>query len=136
MFHEFLVHPLKQAAQSRLAATVVLIGILVSGGACLISTRSNTRFDSGRAPVPSSVAREIRIGVTTKEWILENLGSPATTDAIGENAEVLHYVCTEKKSGQLSVFIIGSFQEEKERSESFYVTLKDGIVTDFGRRRY
>ena len=127
---------LRQTARSRVAATLALVGILASGGACLVNTRSNTRYVCGRAPVPSSVAREIRVGVTTKEWILENLGAPSSTDAIDGSGEVLHYVSTEKKTGKLSVFVIGSFEEDKERSESFFVTLRDGIVTDFGRRRY
>lgn len=73
---------------------------------------------------------------TTKEWILENLGSPASINDLGDDQEVLQYVSVEKKEGELGIFIVGKFEETKEQSESFFVTLKNGIVQDFGRRWY
>jgi len=121
--------------KSAVPLSLLLLGVLFSGGGCLVSSQSTVSYEDSRKPVSANAAKGIRIGVTTKQWILENLGPPTSMNDVGDGVEVLHYVSTEKKQGSLKLLLIGDFSGEKEGTETFYVTLKDGIVQDFGRRK-
>ena len=109
--------------------------LLIFGGGCLICTHSSVSYADGRKPIEASKAKHIRVGITTKQWILENLGPPTSRDEVGDGIEVLHFVTTKKRRGSLHLLVIGDFEDSQETSETFFVTLKNGIVQDFGRRR-
>ena len=113
----------------------VLLLTFASLNGCILSTNSTVSYLEGRRPVAASLASQIRIGKTTKQWIIENLGPPTDTAAVSEGVEVLHYVATKQRKGSLDVIILGTFRESKESTETFFVSLEDGLVADFGRRK-
>ena len=125
---------------NRYGPSLLIVGVLLlsswcSSGCAVVSTNTTVSYPKGRSPVKSSVASSIRIGKTTKQWIIENLGPPTDTAEVAEGVEVLHYVSTAKRDGSLDLLGMAVFRDSKEKAETFFVRLKDGVVTDFGRRK-
>ena len=111
------------------------VSLLPSLSACLICTNSTVSYPESRRPMSAALTSRIRIGNTTKQWIIENLGPPTDTVTLNGGVEILHYVATAKRDGTLDVIILGTFRNSRESTETFFVRLQDGIVADFGRRK-
>ena len=125
---------------SRYGPGWLIVGVLVlsswcAGGCAVISTNTTVSYPKGRGPVASSSASRIRIGETTKQWIVENLGPPTDTATVAMGVEVLHYVSVKKRDGSLDLLGLMNFKDSKEKSETFFVRIENGVVTDFGRRK-
>ena len=118
--------------QVRLVACLVAAASLTSG--CLISTRSVIKYADHRPPVAADLTRQIQIGRTTKQWVLEHLSPATRAEPLDGGVEILQYMIKRTKESRTSLLIIGTFEDTKEEYEMFFVRLKDGVVDDFCRR--
>jgi hypothetical protein len=126
---------MKRYGSGLLIVGVLLLSSWCSSGCAVICTNSSVSYPKGRRPVATSVASRIRIGQTSKQWIIENLGPPTDAATVAEGVEILHYVSMAKRAGSLSLLGMAVFRNSNEKAETFFVRLKKGIVADFGRRK-
>ncbi len=110
-----------------------LAAALASGGGCLVSTRSNVTYENDTARVPAYLLKEVQPGRTTRQWLLTHLGQPTRERRLGEHVSVLEYEHHRRKQGELSVFVIGSFESDREYRDRHYFVLEDDVVREFGR---
>lgn len=104
--------------------------VLFTLGGC-ISGRTNIKYGPNGPPAGSKTLKRIKVGKTTKAWLLSTLGQPSSESQTPEGTEVLkyHYVRKVDSSFEIEPFL--DFDDEKEEHTTFYFEIKDGIVTRF-----
>ncbi len=103
---------------------IILIGLL---GAVLTGCISyRTDGDHNRQEVNS-----VRAGVTTADWLQDNLGAPKSVRKTGKGSEIWHYQFSEKEKTHVSLFLIFSVSNENEQSSDYYFEIADGVVESF-----
>jgi hypothetical protein len=112
---------------SYLLVMVILVGC--------ISGKTNIKYGPNGPPVGSKTLKQIKVGQTTKAWLISTLGQPSSESKTPDETEVLkyHYVKEVDSSFEISPFL--DFDDEKEEHITFYFELKDGIVTRFWKDR-
>jgi hypothetical protein len=108
---------------SYLLVMVILVGC--------ISGRTNIKYGPNGPPAGSKTLKQIKVGETSKAWLISALGEPSSESKTPEGTEVLkyHYVKEVDSSFEISPFL--DFDDEKEEHITLYFEIKDGIVTRF-----
>lgn len=79
----------------------------------------------------SETLRQVKVGSTSKEWLLGTLGEPTNETETPEGTEILKYVYTKKVDSDLDVCIFLDFDDRREERTVLYFELTDGIVSRY-----
>lgn len=118
------------AASACVIVLCVVLGFVLSG---CISGRSHVSYGSKGPVVGGDTLRQIKVGVTSKEWLLGTLGEPTSQTQTPERTEILKYVYTKKVDSKLDIFILLNFDDKREERTSLYFEITDGIVSRYWR---
>ncbi len=116
------------AVSAGLIVLCAMFGFVLSG---CISGRSDVSYGSKGPVVGSETLRQIKVGSTSKEWLLGTLGEPTSETETPEGTEILKYVYTKKVDSDLDVFIFLDFDDKREERTVLYFELADGIVSRY-----
>ncbi len=105
------------------AAALVLTGC--------ISGRSDVSYGPKGPAVGAETLRQIRVGCTSKGWVLGTLGTPSSETATPEGTEILKYVYTKKVDSNFDAFLFLDFDDEREERTTYYFEITNGTVTKF-----
>ena len=114
-----------------LGSIVVLCGMLGIVLAGCISGRSDVSYGPKGPAVGHETLRQIKVGQTSKEWVLGTLGTPTSETATPEGTEILKYVYTKKVDSDIDVFLFLEFDDKREERTVYYFDIANGIVTKF-----
>ena len=74
-------------------------------------------------------------GVTSAEWVEEQLGRPLSTHMKEDGSEILHYHFTDEEETRFHFFIILDIHSKDIKTTDLYVEIEDGIVQDYWKER-
>lgn len=116
------------AASAGVIVLCAVLGLVLSG---CISSRSDVSYGAKGPVVGGETLRQIKAGVTTKEWLLGTLGEPTSETQTPEGTEILKYVYTKKVDSDLDVFIFLDFDDKREERTVLYFEITNGIVSRY-----
>lgn len=109
-----------------LAALAVALGLT----GCVVLASSDSRYRSG--PLNDfELLTAIEPGKTTKAWVLENLGPPASAYANDAGNEVLRYVSLKERDTELAVFLLFAVDLSDEEIKTMHIEVEDGRVKSY-----
>lgn len=100
-----------------------------------ISGRSDIRYGAKGPTVGADTLRQIKVGSTSKEWLLGTLGEPTSQTQTPEGTEILRYVYTKTVDSDFSAFLLLKFDDKREERTVLYFEITDGIVTRYWREQ-
>lgn len=104
------------------------LGLVLSG---CISGRSDVSYGPEGPAVGHETIRQVKVGQTSKEWVLGTLGAPTSETATPEGTGILKYVYTKNIDSDIDVFLFLEFDDKREERTVYYFEIADGIVTKF-----
>ena len=105
---------------------LVLAGTLLASG-CLVSKNDVTYGPKGPA-IGAGTTRQIKLGQTSKEWLLDRLGEPTSETETAEGTQLLKYVYTKKIDGKFVLFPVLVLDNNKETRTVYYFEIKDDAI--------
>ena len=118
----------------RMGASVVLVVLYAVSGLVLtgcISGRSNVQHGPKGPVVGQETIRQIKVGETSKEWVLGTLGTPSSEVATPEGTEILKYEYTKDIDSKFEFCIFFEFDDKRQERTVYYFEITNGIVTKF-----
>ena len=113
------------------ASTIVLCGVLGLALSGCISGHSDVSYGPKGPAVGHGTLKQVKVGQTSKEWVLGTLGTPTSETATPAGTEILKYVYTKKVDSDFSFCIFFDFDEKREDRTVYYFEIADGIVSKF-----
>lgn len=108
---------------------ISLLALLALSGC--VSSHSDVTYGSTGPAVRGDTLRQIKVGRTTKEWLLGTLGEPSRTSGTSDGTEVLTYVYTKKVDSRFDFCPFLDTHDRREEQTVYVFELKDGVVTKF-----
>jgi hypothetical protein len=99
-------------------------------GGC-ISSRSDVSYGSKGPAVGSSTLRKVKVGRTSKEWVLGTLGEPTFETQTPEGTEILTYEYTKKVDNHFEFEPFLDSHDKREERTTYYFEVADGVVCRF-----
>lgn len=116
--------------RSRPALSIAaLVTVLIMGG-CVFVVDSSSRYRAG--PLHDSDALDgIETGKTTRDWVLGNLGQPASSYANDVGNEVLRYVSVKERETEIAVFLLLAVDLEGEEIATLHIEIEGERVKSY-----
>ena len=115
----------RMRSQLRLSLAVLTVALGATG--CVVVASSDSRYRSG--PLNDfEVLNAIEPGKTTKAWVLENLGPPASAYANDAGNEVLRYISLKERDTELAVFLLFAVDLSGEEIKTMHIEFESGRV--------
>jgi hypothetical protein len=92
-------------------------------------------YGSKGPAVPSSTLRQIKVGETSKSWLLGVMGEPSRSARTSANTEVLTYVYTKTVDSNFNFFIFFDSDNRRDERTVHVFEVTDGIVTRHWKER-
>ena len=73
----------------------------------------------------------LQIGVTSADWIYENLGNPHGRHVRKNGSEILHYTFDRSEETKVNILLIVNVHNKDKNTSHLYIELENGVVTDF-----
>ena len=108
----------------RTALIVIVAGFVATG--CLLTVQSDSRWRHGSAAMDS--ADRIQSGTTTRDWVLDHLGNPASSYVNSRGNEVMRYVSRRETDAEVHLFLLFSIDVSDEEVHTIHVEIEDEIV--------
>jgi outer membrane protein assembly factor BamE (lipoprotein component of BamABCDE complex) len=115
---------------TRTAAVVLSALALLSLTGC-ISSHSDVTYGSMGPAVRGDTLRQIKIGHTSKEWLLGTLGEPSRSSQTPDGKEVLTYVYTKKVDSNFDFCPFLNTHDRREEQTVYVFELQNGVVCKF-----
>ena len=105
-----------------------VLGLILTG---CISGHSDVSYGPKGPAAGHDTLKQIKVGSTSKEWVLGTLGTPTSETVTPEGTEVLRYVYTKKIDSDIDVFLFLDFDNKREERTVYYFEITNGIVTKY-----
>ncbi|MDE0007556.1 MAG: hypothetical protein OXS50_04685 [Gammaproteobacteria bacterium] len=113
--------------RSRLRLSLAVLTVALGATGCVVVASSDSRYRSG--PLNDfEVLNAIEPGKTTKAWVLENLGPPASAYANDAGNEVLRYISLRERETELAVFLLFAVDLSGEDIKTMHIEFESGRV--------
>ena len=117
-------------AHLQLGFAVVVLVVAFGVAGCVIAAASESRYQEG--PFSDLDALEaIEPDQTTKAWVLENLGPPASTYTNDAGNEVLRYVSVKERETAFHFFFLFAFGRSDEEITTMHIEFESGRVKSY-----
>jgi hypothetical protein len=121
-------------SSSRVALTIGALGFclaaMLTTSGC-ITSRADVTYGPKGPPAGHSTLRQVKVGQTSKEWLLGTLGEPTRVTQTAEGTEILTYEYTKTVDGDFKVFLLLNSRDRREERTVYTFELRDGIVTKY-----
>jgi hypothetical protein len=122
---------MKQKAVVMTGVIGLLLALAALGLAGCVSSHSDVTYGPTGPVVRGETLRQIKIGRTSKEWLLGTLGEPSRTSGTPDGTEILTYVYTKKVDSRFDFCPFLDTHDRREDQITYVFELRDGIVTRF-----
>ena len=112
---------------SRLRLSLAALTVALGVTGCVFVASSDSHYRSGPLHDFETLAA-IEPGKTTKAWVLENLGPPASAYANDAGNEVLRYVSLKEQDTELAVFLLFAVDLSDEEIKTMHIEFENGRV--------
>jgi hypothetical protein len=106
---------------------------LVVNCGCLM-TVSASSVQTGTL-VPEQMTRDIVVGETTRDELVEQLGDPSSIETLDDGTEVLAYESVLNEKASFGLLIVISVSSKKTRTSLVKFHVRDGVVVDYSRQK-
>jgi len=122
---------LRARIRSQLRLSVAALAVALGLTGCVVVASSDSRYRSG--PLNDfQVLNAIEPGKTTKAWVLENLGPPASAYENDAGNEVLRYVSLKERDTELAVFLLFAVDLlSDEEIKTMHIEVENGSVKSY-----
>ncbi len=120
----------KAARTGTIGVTVLCVVIAWAASGC-ISSRSDVTYGAKGPAVGSNTLRKIKVGQTSKQWVLGTLGEPTSETWTPEGTEILMYEYTKKVDSHFRFAPFLDSHDKREKCTIYYFEITDDIVTRF-----
>jgi len=110
------------------AIMAVCLMTLVAMSGC-ISNHSDVTYGPEGPAVSAGTFHQVKIGQTSKEWLLGVFGEPTRTAKTPDGTEVMTYIYTRKVNSNFSLSPFLDLDGTKEQRTTYYFELRDGVVS-------
>jgi hypothetical protein len=121
---------MKQRVFFTTAALVLSIATVLGLAGC-ISSHSDVSYGPTGPVVRGETLDRIKIGHTSKEWLLGALGTPSRTSETPDGAEILTYVYTKKVDSRFELCPFFDARDRRDEQTTYIFECRDGVVTRF-----
>lgn len=115
---------MKLYKHNEIALFLSLLAMSVLMGGCVVY-----KADEQYTGVENKMLKEIELGQTTREWLVETFGEPTELLMTDDGGEILRYKCVKTKDNKFVMFpppIVIKDDKQVEHVMAFEV--KDGVV--------
>lgn len=113
-------------AVAGIVALCLLAFVAMSG---CISSHSDVTYGPEGPAVRAGTFHQVKVGQTSREWLLGVFGEPTRTAKTPDGAEVMTYVYSKKVSSNFSFSPFLDLDGTKEHRTTYYFELRDGVVS-------
>jgi len=106
-----------------------LAGLLTTSGC--IQGRADITYGPKGPPAGHSTLKQVKVGQTSKEWLLGTLGQPTRVTQTSEGTEIMTYEYTKKIDSDFEVFLLFDMKDKREERTVYTFELTNGIVTEY-----
>ena len=114
------------------AATAGIMALCLMAFAAMsgcISNHSDVTYGPEGPAVSANTFHQVKVGQTSKEWLLGVFGEPTRTAKTPDGAEVMTYIYTRKVNSNFSFSPFLDLEGTKEQRTTYYFELRDGVVS-------
>jgi hypothetical protein len=111
-------------------ALIVSLSALSALGGC-IEGRSDITYGPKGPPAGRSTLRQVKLGETSKEWLLGTLGTPTRQTRTPDGTEIMTYEYTKQVDSDFEALLLLNFKDKRQERTVYTFELTDGIVTDY-----
>lgn len=116
----------------RLALTCAAVATAMALGGCVfvVESDSHYRYGSGGASLDA-----IHPGVTTRAWVVENLGQPSSTYLNESENEVLRYLTVREQDTEVAFLFLFDIEVSEEEIKTLHIEIEQDYVKSFWLER-
>jgi outer membrane protein assembly factor BamE (lipoprotein component of BamABCDE complex) len=122
---------MKQRVLITKRAAVVLSALALLSLAGCISSHSDVTYGPTGPAIRGDTLRQIKVGQTTKEWLLGTLGAPSRSSETPDGTEILTYVYTKKVDNNFDFCPFLDSHDRREEQTVYVFELQNGVVCKF-----
>lgn len=116
-------------------STLFLLAAACAGASGCIIAVSNRATRSGTV-VPQSIRDQIVPGETTKDWVIETLGTPTSAYERSDGTEVLKYKSSRMVKARVAILLLLAVSDTEEEECVVTFEIRDGIVQQFEWQKF
>ncbi len=109
---------------------IVLTLLLLALGGCVFVVDSDSRYRYGRLHGGASLDA-IEPGLTTRVWVMENLGQPSSTYVNDAGNEVLRYLTVHEQDTEVTFFLLFDIDVSEEEVKTLHIEIEEDWVKSF-----
>ena len=98
-------------------------------GGCVFAVQSDTHWTHGRQAMEALAT--VQSGVTSRAWIIHNLGRPDSAYANEAGNEVLRYIARHEEEVEISLLFLFSIDASDDEVYTVHVEIENGIVKGY-----
>ena len=114
---------------TRALSAIALATTLAMGG-CVLVVESDSHYRFGELH-DGTALDEIRPGITTRTWIVNNLGQPDSAYLNEAGNEVLRYVTVHEQDTEVAFFLLFDIDVSEEEVKTLHVEIEGDWVKSF-----
>ena len=111
--------------------TGLLLALVAGGLAGCVSSHSDVTYGPMGPAVRGETLDRIKIGHTSREWLLGTLGTPTRSSTTPDGTEVLTYIYTKKVDSNFEFCPFFDAHDRRDEQTTYVFELRDGVVTKF-----
>lgn len=112
-----------------LARLIAAAALATTLGGCLISVERDTEWRHGRTAIESLGG--IRPGTTTRQQVLQQLGTPNSSYVADNGNEVLRYEARKEQETYVHILMLFHLDDTTETLHAVHVEIEDDIVKGY-----
>lgn len=101
--------------------TIVLLGFMLSS--CISYHHDGTDAHEQSA--------SLERGVTTAEWVYDELGKPRSSHTRQDGSRILHYQFDEEEETRIHLLLIINIHNKETDYSNLFIEIQDGVVEDY-----
>lgn len=118
----------------RFALTSATVATALALGGCVFVVESDSHYRYGRLHGSASLDA-IEPGVTTRAWVVENLGQPSSTYLNEAGNEVLRYLTVREQDTEVTFFLLFDIEVSEEEVKTLHIEIEEDWVKSFWLER-
>ena len=114
----------------RYAFTCAAVAATLALGGCVFVVESDSHHRYGRLHGSASL-EAIQPGVTSRVWVVENLGQPSSTYVNEAGNEVLRYLSVREQDTEVAFLFLFDIEVSEEEVRTLHIEIEEDAVKSF-----
>ena len=118
----------------RFALSCATIATALALGGCVFVVESDSHYRYGRLHGSGSLDA-LQPGVTTRAWVVENLGQPSSSYFNDAGNEVLRYLTVREQDTEVAFLFLFDIEVSEEEVKTLHIEIEEDWVKSFWLER-